>query len=147
MRDEMIQLLLKLGAEDLTKEVYPNKVGKCYLKLKVAKGSYIEFGFDYKEHDEVSVFSSKRNINKYILISEIKTFLFNQGVELNKKEKYAVFLDELHTRKMGVSLDYEVDDFMDYDDGLPFENQRYKVVSVQKNNIENTTFYYFKLVD
>ena len=144
MRDELIKLLLELGAEDLTKVMHPNKIGKCYLNLPISKKDYISFNFDYKEYNKVSVFSKKLNINEFIPIRELKMFLFKNGFEVNKKQKYAIFLDNLMTYKMDVLLDYKVGDLINHEDGLPFENETFELVSVQKNEFDNTTFYYFK---
>ncbi len=144
MRKEIIRLLLDLGAKDLTKEMHPNKNGKCYLKLPVANGGNISFNFDYKEYDEVSVYSKKLKINEYVPILKLKMFLFKLGFEVNKKQKYAIFLDSLTTNKMDVKLNYELGDLINFDDGLPFENETLKLVNVQKDNFNNTTFYYFK---
>ena len=144
MRDELIKLLLELGAEDLTAVMHRNKRGKKYLKLPFKKGGYVSFNFDYKEYNEVSVFSEKLNIKEYIHIRKLKFFLFEIGFEVNKKQKYAIFLDALNTFRVDVNMDYKVGDLITYDDGLPFENDTLKLVRVQKNEFENTTFYYFK---
>ena len=144
MREKCIKMLLDLGAEDLTKEMHPNKMGKCFLKLQVAKGSYINFNFDYKEYETVHVYCKKRNISEYMKFSDVKMFLIKQGVVVDVPQKFAIFLDELNTRKMGLSLDYEVGDKMEMEDDLPFDNDIYEVVKVQKNEFYNITYYYFK---
>ena len=144
MRDELIKLLLDLGAEDLTKVIHPKKNDKRYLKLPLAGGGNIGFNFDYKEYDEVSVYSKKLHISKYIPIPKLKMFLFKLGFEVNKKQKYFIFIDELETKKAEPSLNFELGAEISYDDGLPFPNNKYLITSIQKNEFDNTTFYYLK---
>ena len=144
MRERCIKMLLDLGAEDLTKERHPNKIGKCFLKLQVAKGSYLEFNFDYPEYKTVSVYSKKRNINEFIPFEDVKRFLINQGVIIDKPQKIAVFVDNLTTKKLSLDLDYKVGDSVDMESELPLGNDFYKIVGVQKNDFDNITYYYFK---
>ena len=76
-RQELIDMLTNLGAEDLTSEMHPNKIGKKYLRLKIARGSYINFNFDYEHYPFVSVSGNRRHILKY--------FTFEQAQELVNK--------------------------------------------------------------
>ena len=73
-----------------------------------------------------------------------KMFLIKQGVVVDVPQKFAIFLDRLNTRKMDLSLDYEVGDKMEMEDDLPFDNDIYEIVKVQKNEFYNITYYYFK---
>lgn len=76
-RQECIDLLLNLGAEDLTKEKHPNKIGKMYLRvfIKYPK-SYIDFNFDYPEYDKVYVFANRRkHLRKYMNFCDVKILI------------------------------------------------------------------------
>ena len=59
-------------------------------------------------------------------------------------EKYFIFLDGLETKKVDPSLNFELGGVISYDDGLPFPNKQYLITSIQRNEFDNTTFYYLK---
>ena len=63
---------------------------------------------------------------------------------MKKKQKYFIFLDELETKKVDPSLKFELGAEISYDDGLPFPNKKYLIVSIQRNELDNITFYYLK---
>jgi|694.fasta_scaffold119618_2 hypothetical protein len=88
-REECIELLLNLGAEDLTHVRHPNKQGKKYLKLRIKNlNSYITFNFDYSEYKEVSVWATRRSEPRaYMKFKDIKPMLIDMGFEIVKKEE------------------------------------------------------------
>lgn len=63
---------------------------------------------------------------------------------MKNKEKYFIFLDELQTKKADPSFNFELGGIISYDDGLPFPNKKYLIVSIQINEFNNITFYYLK---
>lgn len=76
-RNECIKMLLDFGAEDLTKEVYPNVIEKRFFKLKVGKVTPITFRFDYVEYKEVFVNSRRKNISKRMTFDEVGDLLLS----------------------------------------------------------------------
>ena len=81
-REECIELLLNLGAEDLTHVRHPNKQGKKYLKLRIKNlNSYITFNFDYSEYKEASVWATRRSKPRaYMKFKDIKPMLIDMGL-------------------------------------------------------------------
>lgn len=80
-RENCIDLLLNLGAEDLTHIEHPNKEGKKYLRLKRKGSSYIDFNFDYAPHEKVSVTANRRLKKRgYMAFDEIKPMLTEMGI-------------------------------------------------------------------
>ena len=80
-REECIELLLNLGAEDLTHIRHPNKIGKKYLRLCIKNLSYVSFNFDYQEYNEVSVWANRRHRTRgYMQFHEIKPMLSDMGL-------------------------------------------------------------------
>jgi uncharacterized SAM-dependent methyltransferase len=88
-REECIELLLNLGAEDLTHVRHPNKQGKKYLKLRIKNlNSYITFNFDYSEYREASVWATRRSKPRaYMKFKDIKPMLIDMGFEIVKKQE------------------------------------------------------------
>lgn len=95
-REECIELLLNLGAEDLTHVRHPNKQGKKYLKLRIKNlNSYITFNFDYSEYKEVSVWATRRSEPRaYMKFKDIKPMLIDMGFEIFKKEEEQKIIEE-----------------------------------------------------
>ncbi len=95
-REECIELLLNLGAEDLTHVRHPNKQGKKYLKLRIKNlNSYITFNFDYSEYKEVSVWATRRSKPRaYMKFKDIKPMLIDMGFEIFKKEEEQKIIEE-----------------------------------------------------
>ena len=142
-REECIKMLLDLGAKDLTEEYHPNKKGKCYLSLEVAKDGCFEFNFDYKQYEELHVYNKKRNINEYIRFNEVKQLLIDKGV-IAQPQHFAIVVDQFHAQPIDTSLNWKVGESVIIKDDLPFDSVRWEVVYIQKNKLENITFYYLK---
>ena len=142
-RKECIEMLKDLGSKDLTEEYHPNKKGKCYLSLEVAKGSYINFNFDYKEYEEVKVYSKKRNINEEIKISQVKQFLVDQGI-IAPPQQFVIMAEEMCAWPIEDHVDWKVGEIVNIDGELPFNPVRWEVVYIQKNELDNITFYFLK---
>jgi hypothetical protein len=83
-RKECIDLLLNVGAVDISATEHPNKPKKRYLVLKLSKFSKIYFSFDYPEYDTVSVFhNTKIAYRGYKKFSEVKPMLVELGLVEN----------------------------------------------------------------
>lgn len=83
-RQECIDLLLKLGAQDLSEIQHPNKPQKKYLQFNFSKSSFISFNFDYPEYDTVSIHhSTKIKYRGYKNFSEVKQILLELGLVEN----------------------------------------------------------------
>jgi hypothetical protein len=76
-RSECIKMLLDCGAEDLSKDVYPNNKIKRFLKLKVGKATPITFQFDYGEYEELFVYSRRKKINKLMTFDEVSELILS----------------------------------------------------------------------
>jgi hypothetical protein len=84
-RKECIDLLLNVGAVDISETEHPNKPKKRYLVLKLSKLSKIYFSFDYPEYDTVSVFHNQKIAYRgYKKFSEVKPMLVELGVNVGK---------------------------------------------------------------
>lgn len=76
-RQELINYLEKIGANDLTTEMHPNKFQKKFFRLYFKKTSYIDFNFDYEPYEHVFLTANIKNIKGL--------YTFNDAFELVKK--------------------------------------------------------------
>jgi len=74
-REKAIEMLLNMGCDDLTEIMHPGKKEKRYLRYNFNNTSYIDFEFDYKEYDKVSVLANRKHISGYLTFTELQNLL------------------------------------------------------------------------
>lgn len=74
-REQVIEMLLSIGCEDITETMHPGKKEKKYLRYNFNDKSYIDFNFNYEQYDKVFVSANRKHISEYLDFEELKDLL------------------------------------------------------------------------